>query len=84
MSKTVRVRFFAGAAQAAGTSDREADIEPGATLAELCDILGRGNDRLASVLEVSSFLIDGTIVTDRAADVSGAAGIDVLPPFAGG
>ena len=84
MSKTVRVRFFAGAAQAAGTNEREADLAPGETLAELCAALGRGNERLASVLAVSSFLIDGTIVTDRAADVSGASGIDVLPPFAGG
>ena len=84
MTNTVRVRYFAGAAQAAGTDQHEVNLEEGDTLGAMCEKLGRGNERLASVLAVSSFLVDGKIVTDRDTDVSGVSSVDVLPPFAGG
>lgn len=79
----MQVRFFAGAAEAAGVDEREV----GAVVAnghELVALLGEGNDRLAKVLEVSSLLADGARVSDLAAPIDGVSRVDVLPPFAGG
>ncbi len=75
------VRFFAGAADAAGQEERE--VPDGLTAEELVDLLAAGNDRLAQVLAVSSFLADGVRVTGTAS-LAGVSQVDVLPPFAGG
>lgn len=75
------VRFFAGAADAAGQEERE--VPDGLTAEELVDLLAAGNDRLAQVLAVSSFLADGVRVTGMAS-LAGVSQVDVLPPFAGG
>lgn len=75
------VRFFAGAADAAGQEERE--VPDGLTVEELVDLLAVGNHRLAQVLAVSSFLADGVRVTGMAS-LAGVSQVDVLPPFAGG
>jgi sulfur-carrier protein len=39
---------------------------------------------LSRVLAAASFLVDGVAVRDRSIVLSDGAGLDVLPPFAGG
>ncbi|WP_040282163.1 MoaD/ThiS family protein [Tessaracoccus massiliensis] len=79
----MEVRFFAGAAEAAGTDAVEVDAT-GLTADEVVARLADGNERLAKVLEVSALLADGARVGDRTTDLSEVQSLDVLPPFAGG
>jgi molybdopterin converting factor small subunit len=81
---TVTVRYFAGAAAAAGTQEEAVHLPAGSTLADL--ISGRADARgagLRRVLEASSYLVDAVhaVPADRLDD---GATVDVLPPFAGG
>lgn len=76
------IRYFAGAAEAAGTrteSVETADL----TVDSLLAYLGAENPALAQVLSVSALLADGVRVEGKVSlrDVSQ---LDVLPPFAGG
>ncbi|MCC2593720.1 MoaD/ThiS family protein [Tessaracoccus sp. OS52] len=81
---TVEVRFFAGAAEAAGTPSRTVEVAPERTVADLLAQLVGDDARLGKVVGASSLLLDGTRVTDRGAAVGQARQLDVLPPFAGG
>lgn len=81
---TVTVRYFAGAAAAAGVPEETVSLPGGSTLDEL--IRGRAQARgaaLARVLAASSYLVDEVraVPDDRLTD---GATVDVLPPFAGG
>lgn len=80
----VTVRFFAGAAQAAGVDSASVPATANQTLREIAQAASR-ND-LASILEVSSFLVDGALADgDTPLGQSATNGqLDVLPPFAGG
>lgn len=83
----VTIKYWAAARAAAGI-----DAEPveAGTLAEaLEEIVSRhgGDGRLRSVLETSSFLVNGSPAGRRAAAgvlLQDAAVIEVLPQFAGG
>ncbi|HCE60573.1 MAG TPA: molybdopterin synthase sulfur carrier subunit [Janibacter terrae] len=75
------IRFFAGAAEAAGTDTLEVDAA-GHTVDSLRAQLGAGNDRLAKVLVASSLLADGQRRSEGPLD--DVTQLDVLPPFAGG
>jgi molybdopterin synthase sulfur carrier subunit len=78
------VRFFAGAAAAAGTEERTVEVAPSARLGDLLDRLGaEGGEALSRVLAASSFLLDAT-AAKRDAPLGAATTLDVLPPFAGG
>lgn len=77
------IRFFAGAAEAAGRDSTEIDAA-GLTAADVIDHLSSDNQRLARVLRVSSLLADGARLSGTSADLSGIATLDILPPFAGG
>jgi sulfur-carrier protein len=83
----VTIQYWAAAKEAAGVAAESVEAE---TLAEALDVIvaRRGDDeRLRSVLQVSSFLVDGAPAGRRvAADLvlAEAARIEVLPPFAGG
>ncbi|MDO3705594.1 MoaD/ThiS family protein [Micromonospora sp. C28SCA-DRY-2] len=77
------VRYFAGARAAAGRT--EETVPAGRTLDDLVtELTERHGDRLAAVLRVASFLVDGVTCHDRQAPLPAGATIDVLPPFAGG
>jgi molybdopterin converting factor small subunit len=77
----VNVRYFAAAAEAAGTESEQVEA---ATLGELLSaITGTRDARFADVLGQCSLLLDGRYVTDPATPL-GAGTLDVLPPFAGG
>ena len=76
------IRYFAGAAEAAGTDEEQLD---GATVGEVLAAARRAHDdRLAEVLERCSVLHAGRYVDDDSTPVTAGATIDVLPPFAGG
>ena len=75
------VRYFAGAAEAAGTESEEL---AGTTVGELrTRMLAAHGDGLAQVLGRCSVLVDG-VRSDDDAVVRGSDVVDVLPPFAGG
>ncbi|MEU6072637.1 MoaD/ThiS family protein [Micromonospora sp. NPDC047074] len=77
------VRYFAGARAAAGRPEETAPA--GRSLAALvAELTDRHGERLAAVLGVASFLVDGVTCHDRQAPLPAGATIDVLPPFAGG
>jgi molybdopterin converting factor small subunit len=77
----VAVRYFAAAAEAAGTDEEELEVEPVA--GELRRLLvERYGAPMARILEVGSFLVDGVVTRDPGRRIG--ARVDVLPPFAGG
>lgn len=79
----MQIRFYAGAADAAGRDVMDMDAS-GLTAQQALSRLGADNDALARVLAASSLLADGVRVTDRATGLAGVEQLDVLPPFAGG
>ena len=85
----VRVRFFAGAAAAAGLDEEVVLLEGGsATLSGLLLHLHDLHPRLGAVLEVASTLVDEVAVRadplEEGPPLRDGAQVDVLPPFAGG
>lgn len=92
------VRYFAAAADAAGTTQERLELgEP--TLAALrAELTERYGDPMAKVLRSGSFLVDGVVRRDQGALTGADRGdadaadetsgtpltVDVLPPFAGG
>ncbi len=82
---TGTIRYWAAARDAAGCAE---ESWTGATLAEALDAAraARG-DRFASVLALSSYLVDAEPVGTRAHEtvlLTDGAVVEVLPPFAGG
>ncbi|MET8353539.1 MULTISPECIES: MoaD/ThiS family protein [unclassified Micromonospora] len=81
--RPLTIRYFAGARAAAGRPEEA--VAAGRSLDDLTvELAQRHGDRLAAVLRVASFLVDGVTCHDRQAPLPGGATIDVLPPFAGG
>ena len=84
---TVRVRYFAAAAEAAGTAAEDVALPDGATAADLVAALTVRGPALARVLAISSLLVDGVVREDRDRPLAATGtmvAVDVLPPFAGG
>ncbi|MGI4895509.1 MAG: MoaD/ThiS family protein [Janthinobacterium lividum] len=79
---TVLVRYFAGAAHAAGTEEEKWD-SPGTVGALLEQLAVTHGDDLARVLAASSFLLDA-VAARREDPLPAGSVLDVLPPFAGG
>lgn len=78
----VTVRYFAAAADAAGTASETVDA---ATLGALVTAVSSGRDqRFADVLGRCAHLVDGRRTDDPATTLTPGATVDVLPPFAGG
>lgn len=82
--RTVLVRYFAGAAAAAGREEERVQVPAGATVGDVLDhvVAVRGPD-LTRVVAASSFLLQATAAR-RGDGVPDGAVLDVLPPFAGG
>nr|WP_197519850.1 MoaD/ThiS family protein [Pseudonocardia sp. HH130630-07] len=79
------VRYFAAARAAAGTTEEKIELPEAATVADAVAALAEAHGPdLGRVLQRCSFLLDEVAVRDRGVPVSGAAALDVLPPFAGG
>jgi sulfur-carrier protein len=88
-SVEVSVRYFAAAAEAAGTTSERLDVVPGsaggtvtADALRAAMVAAHGAD-LERVLTRCSLLADGVRVTADDPVPAGAT-VDVLPPFAGG
>lgn len=78
----MRLRYFAGAADAAGREEQHFDGP--ITIGELRAALSAEHGpEFASVLGRCSMLVDGVRGADDAL-VADTATVDVLPPFAGG
>lgn len=79
---TTRVRFFAAAADAAGTDEMETSA---ATLAAVFDELERNRGpRFRRVVDQCAVLADGHRVANYQVSLSDVEVVDVLPPFCGG
>lgn len=82
---TVRVRYFAGARGAVGLAEETVSLHAEATVLDLVEELrGKHGEKLSRVLTACSFLLDGIAVRDQSIALPDGAGVDVLPPFAGG
>ncbi len=75
-----RVRYFAGAAEAAGRDD---EIRSESTLAALRTALAQEYPELLGILPRCAVLVDGARLDDDA-PLDADTLVDVLPPFAGG
>jgi sulfur-carrier protein len=79
------VRFWAAAKAAAGHAEERYDAT---TLADaLASVRTRHGDRLAQVLDRSTYVVDGAPVGGRPHEqvvLTEGGTIEVLPPFAGG
>lgn len=75
-----RVRYFAAAAEAAGT---DAEERAESTLLALRAAVVAQHPDLASILPRCAVMVDG-VRADDDRSLEGAQLIDVLPPFAGG
>ncbi len=78
------VRYFAGAAAAAGVHDETVELPAGADVSALRETLGRRHPRLVPVLGVAGLLLDGVAAREPERPLDGVLCVDVLPPFAGG
>lgn len=77
-----QVRYFAGAADAAGTASETVDAT---TLGALRDALVTAHGAsFAQVLGRCSTLVDGEHSSAADTPLAATAVVDVLPPFAGG
>ena len=84
---TVHVRFFAGAAAAAGLDEEVVLLDDEPTLGALVVRLRHLHPPLGAVLDVASTLVDEVAVshvTGGATPLRSGTRVDVLPPFAGG
>lgn len=82
-SSAVRVRLFAGAADAVGR--REVELEGVTTVGSILDRLGADREpRIREVLDQCSILIDGERARSPGTPVAAGTTVDILPPFAGG
>jgi sulfur-carrier protein len=82
VTRSVTVRYFAGARAASGVDTETRDA---ASLEELVgQIVDAHGPKLEKVLTACSFLVDGTQTRDRSLALAPGATVDVLPPFAGG
>ena len=80
LSTTVRVRYFAAAAEAAGTDSEERGER---SLAQLRAGVIADHPALADILPRCAVMVDG-VRSDDDRSLDDAQLIDVLPPFAGG
>ncbi|MFC8190736.1 MoaD/ThiS family protein [Cellulomonas sp. NPDC057328] len=83
--RTVTVRYFAAAHEAAGVAEERVALPADATVGSCVDALAdRHGPRLRDVLAVCALLVDGTLHRGRDEPLGDATVVDVLPPFAGG
>lgn len=77
----VRVRYFAGAAEAAGAREADLELEAGATVAALREVLAARHPRLAGM--PFALAVNRAYATDDT-PLSEGAEVAVIPPVSGG
>ncbi|RVW05350.1 MoaD/ThiS family protein [Rhodococcus xishaensis] len=81
--RTVEVRYFAAAAEAADRTEETLTLPTDADLALLrTTLIDRYGRRMEKILTVSAYLVDSELTRDLTRSVG--VQVDVLPPFAGG
>jgi sulfur-carrier protein len=83
-SAEVEIRYWASARAAAGC---DSERFPGRCVGEVLEAAAAAHTGLAAVLEVSTILMDGRLVTASEPlpeALSPGTTLEVLPPFAGG
>ena len=81
-TRSVLVRYFAAAEEAAGREEERVSLDP-PTVGALRELLdARYGEAMRLVLRNGSFLVDGVVSRDPDATIGER--VDVLPPFAGG
>ncbi|MGO4202452.1 MoaD/ThiS family protein [Rhodococcus sp. TAF43] len=81
--RTVEVRYFAAAAEAADCTTETLSVPMDADLADLTAVLvDRYGAGMEKILGVAAYLVDSELTRDPSRPVG--AQVDVLPPFAGG
>ncbi|KRQ17904.1 molybdenum cofactor biosynthesis protein MoaD [Mycobacteroides sp. H001] len=81
---SIRIRYFAAAANAAGIEEETVELPAGASFDDLTRQLAAKGPELERVLARCSLLHDGVAVRDRSHRPESGSVVDVLPPFAGG
>ena len=81
---SIRIRYFAAAANAAGIEEETVELPAGASFDDRTRQLAAKGPELERVLAGCSFLHDGVAVRDRSHRPESGSVVDVLPPFAGG
>ena len=81
--RTVTVRYWAAARQAAGVDSEPFGLGEDATVSATVAAAVAAHPDLARVARVATFLVDGRAAGRDAVLASGAT-LEVLPPFAGG
>ncbi len=83
MARSISVRFFAAAADAAGREEQTVVVAPGASVAAVKEVLvGLYGEAMSRVLANGSVLMGGVLVRDDTVAVGPE--VDILPPFSGG
>ena len=81
----IEIRYFAAAAEAAGTTHEHLEVAPGTTLAALREALAGRGTQMARVIGLSSYLVNSlSAPADGLQELADGDRVDVLPPFAGG
>ncbi|MBN9605055.1 MAG: MoaD/ThiS family protein [Actinomycetales bacterium] len=83
VARSIEVRYFAAAADAAGREEETIALPAAATVGGLrAALLERYGAPMERALRTGSFLVDGVVSRDDARPLGDR--VDVLPPFAGG
>ena len=78
----VVVRYFASARAAAGLAE---ELVQASSLDEVLALISsRHGERLSTIVQMSTLLLNGTRVSDRSMTLPASSELEVLPPFAGG
>jgi molybdopterin converting factor small subunit len=78
----VLVRYFAAAAEAASREEELLSLTPRDTAGLRAELVARYGEPMTRVLKNCTLLVDGVAATKEPVTIH--AGVDVLPPFAGG
>ncbi|GIG34761.1 molybdopterin synthase sulfur carrier subunit [Cellulomonas pakistanensis] len=85
MPVQVLLRYYAGAAAAAGLDQEPVAVPAGTTTGALvAEACARHGADLVRVAGACSVLVDGVLDPDRTRPLAAGTTVDLLPPFAGG
>lgn len=79
----VRVKLFARIRELAGTNEVEIEVEPGASVGQLREILAREYPKWSDMLRRSAIAMNAEFAKDDAAIREGAE-LAIIPPVSGG
>ena len=82
-TRSIEIRYFAAAADAAGCAKETIEVASGTTLETVRDaVLARHGASMEPILRVSAYLVGEEMTRELGSPVGDR--VDILPPFAGG